>query len=225
MIPWLDPDLPPHFPDTKLAQQEPNGLLAAGGKLSTPWLVEAYRHGIFPWFNEGEPILWWTPAPRTVLIPEQLRINRSLKKFLRKDLYHITTDQRFTEIMQACGEPRKGQPGSWISPEMIQAYSRLFEAGLAHSYECWDKNDVMVGGLYGVSLGQVFFGESMFSHATNASKCCLKALAESQLYRLIDCQMNTQHLINMGAQDIDREKFEHLISRFTIPRINFKFDT
>ncbi len=216
MIPWLDPHLPPHFPDTQQALQEPNGLLAAGGELTTAWLIEAYSHGIFPWFNENEPILWWSPAPRTVLFPQNLKINRSLRKFLRKDFYHITTDQRFIEVMQACGEPRKGQPGSWISPAMIHAYTGLFNAGYAHSYECWDSDNVMVGGLYGVNIGQVFFGESMFSRANNASKCCLKALVDSNLYRLIDCQMNTEHLINMGAQDIDRNQFEHLLKRYAI---------
>ena len=214
MIPWLDSRLPAHFPDTKQAQQEPNGLLAAGGELTLEWLTKAYQQGIFPWFNEGEPILWWSPAPRTVLFPEKLIINRSLRKFLRKDLYHITQDQRFTEVMQACSEPRQGQPGSWISPDMIQAYGKLFKAGLAHSYECWDADNVMVGGLYGVSLGQVFYGESMFSHASNASKCCLKALVDSGKYQLIDCQMNTEHLINMGAEDIERECFEQLLARF-----------
>ena len=215
MIPWLDPHLPAHFPDTKLAQQEPNGLLAAGGELTIPWLSKAYRHGIFPWFNEGEPILWWSPAPRTVLFPENFIINRSLRKFLRKDLYHITMDQRFSEVMQACSEPRKGQPGSWISSEMIEAYNELFDAGLAHSYECWNADNIMVGGLYGVSLGKVFFGESMFSHASNASKCCLKALVDSEQYRVIDCQMNTEHLINMGAEDIGREQFEQLLLQHT----------
>jgi len=215
MIPWLDPDLPAWFPDTHLAKLDPNGLLAAGGKLNIQWLSEAYKHGIFPWFNENEPILWWSPAPRTILFPDNFNINRSLRKFLRKDLYHITSNQRFTEVMQACAEPRDGQPGSWISPAMIQAYTELFNAGLAHSYECWDANNVMVGGLYGVSLGKVFYGESMFSHADNASKCCLKALVESGAYQLIDCQMNTEHLINMGAIDIERDEFEQLLNKFT----------
>jgi len=215
MIPWLDPRRPAHFPDTQLSQLEPNGLLAAGGELTLPWLLEAYKHGIFPWFNENEPILWWSPAPRTVLFPEDFKINRSFRKFLRKDLYHITTNQRFNEVMQACAEPRQGQPGSWISPQMIQAYSELFNAGYAHSYECWNADNVMVGGLYGVSLGRVFFGESMFSHTENASKCCLKSLVESSRYQLIDCQMNTQHLVNMGAKDITRDQFEQLLKKLT----------
>lgn len=214
MIHMLDPRLPAQFPPTTLAQEEPNGLLAAGGQLTVEWLVEAYRQGIFPWFNENEPILWWTPAPRTVLFPEQLHINRSFRKFLRKGLYRITVDKRFSEVMQACSEPRPGQPGSWISAQMMQAYRDLFEAGLAHSWECWDQNNVMVGGLYGVSLGQVFFGESMFSRAPNASKCCLKALVDSAYYRLIDCQMNTPYLISMGARDIPRSEFERLLRRY-----------
>ncbi len=216
MIPWLDPDLPVQFPETRFAKLDPNGLLAAGGELNIEWLTEAYKHGIFPWFNEDEPILWWSPAPRTILIPDNFKLNRSLRKFLRKDLYHITTDQRFSEVMQACSEPRDGQPGSWISPAMIKAYTELFHAGLAHSYECWNDENVMVGGLYGVSIGQVFYGESMFSHADNASKCCLKALVDSNAYQLIDCQMNTDHLVNMGAIDIQREEFEKLLKKFTI---------
>lgn len=215
MIPWMDAHLPIDFPDTHLALDDPNGLLAAGGQLTPPWLIEAYKRGIFPWFNENEPILWWSPAPRTVLFPEKFRINRSLRKFLNKNPYHITQNQRFTEVMQACAEPRPGQPGSWISPNMIQAYGSLFDAGSAQSFECWDEQNIMVGGLYGVTLGQVFFGESMFSRAENASKCCLKALVDSGLYRLIDCQMNTQHLVTMGAEDIDREEFENLLKTYT----------
>ncbi len=214
MIPWLDPRLPPHFPDTQEALDEPNGLLAAGGQLTSPWLLEAYRQGIFPWFNENEPVLWWTPAPRTVLFPRNVRINRSLRKFLNKNVYRITIDTRFTEVMQACAEPRRGQPGSWISTDLIRAYSKLFRQGYAHSYECWDSNDVMVGGLYGVALGQVFFGESMFSRAANASKCCLKELVESGKYRVIDCQMKTQHLEKLGAEEIEREYFESLLKKY-----------
>jgi len=212
MIPWMDPRLPPDFPDTENALAEPNGLLAAGGQLNTDWLLAAYRQGIFPWFNENEPILWWTPAPRTVLFPDNFRINRSLRKFLKKDPYRVTQNQRFSEVIQACAEPRPGQPGSWISPAMIQAYADLFKAGYAQSIECWDQNDVMVGGLYGVVLGRVFFGESMFSHAENASKVCLKALIETHDFDLIDCQMNTQHLISMGACDIERQEFENQLA-------------
>ena len=218
MIPWLNPQSPAHFPPTDKALLEPNGLLAAGGELSADWLLEAYRHGIFPWFNENEPILWWTPAPRTVLFPEKFRINRSFRKFLKKNPYHISRDKRFREVMQACSEPRKNEPRSWITRAMIDAYSALFKAGYAHSYECWDEQNVLVGGLYGVTIGQVFYGESMFSHAENASKCCLKTLVDSNRYRVIDCQMNTPHLVSLGAQDIPRKEFESLLQRYTVSR-------
>ena len=214
MSPWLDPRLPPYFPETAQALDEPNGLLAAGGQLNTAWLLDAYKHGIFPWFNHNEPILWWTPAPRTVLFPGEFRINRSLRKFLNKNPYRITQNQRFDDVIQACAEPRPGQPGSWITSPMIKAYNELHRNNFAHSYECWDDDNILVGGLYGVALGQVFFGESMFSRADNASKCCLKALVESRQYQLIDCQMNTEHMINMGATDITREQFEKLLSQY-----------
>ncbi|MBC8212631.1 MAG: leucyl/phenylalanyl-tRNA--protein transferase [Gammaproteobacteria bacterium] len=216
MIPWLNPLSAAHFPPTGSALTEPNGLLAAGGQLNVEWLLEAYGHGIFPWFNEHEPILWWSPAPRTVLFPQNFHINRSFRKFLKKSPYLITRDQSFRAVMQACSEPRKNQPRSWISPAMIDAYSALFNAGYAHSYECWSADKILVGGLYGVAIGQFFYGESMFSHAENASKCCLKALVESGLYRIIDCQMNTRHLVNMGAVDITRAEFETLLTNFSI---------
>ena len=214
MVPWLDPRLPPHFPDTGQALDEPNGLLAAGGQLSKPWLLEAYRRGIFPWFNENDPLLWWSPAPRTVLFPDDIRINRSMRKFMKKTPYRITRDKRFVEVMQACAEPRKGQAGSWITAAMIEAYSELRLADCAHSFECWNDNNVLVGGLYGVAMGQVFFGESMFSRADYASRCCLVALAGSGLYRMIDCQMKTAHLVSMGAREISRERFESLLRRY-----------
>jgi leucyl/phenylalanyl-tRNA--protein transferase len=214
MIAWLNPQWAPQFPETNAALPEPNGLLAAGGQLSVPWLIEAYRHGIFPWFNENEPVLWWTPAPRTVLFPENFRINRSFRKFLKKSTYHITCNQRFTEVMQACAQPRQGQPGSWISNAMIHAYSQMHQAGYAHSFECWNTDNIMVGGLYGIAMGQVFFGESMFSREDNASRCCLQTLVNSERYRLIDCQMRTPHMVQMGAQDLQREHFESLLDRY-----------
>ncbi len=214
MIPWLDPKQAPRFPDTASAQTDPNGLLAAGGQLNQQWLLAAYRRGIFPWFNENEPILWWTPAPRTVLFPSELHISRSFHKFLNKSPYRITRNQRFRDVMQACAEPRSGQQGSWITPLMLDAYQQLFESGYAESLECWDENQVLVGGLYGVRLGSVFFGESMFSRASNASKCCLKTLVDSAEFDLIDCQMNTPYLISMGARDIERIEFENLLERF-----------
>lgn len=216
MIPWLDPSLPPHFPDTSEALSEPNGLLAAGGQLDPEWLKAAYSRGVFPWFNENEPIMWWTPAPRTVLYPEELTINRSFRKFLKRCDYQITVNQRFSDVMQACAEPRAGQAGSWITPAMIKAYRQLNEEGHAVSYECMDRNNILVGGLYGVVMGQVFFGESMFSRADYASRCCLKYLVDHSSFRLIDCQMNTEHLAKLGARDIDRYEFETLLARYTI---------
>jgi leucyl/phenylalanyl-tRNA---protein transferase len=219
MVPWLDPRLPVNFPDTSEALESPNGLLAAGGQLSTEWLVKSYSQGIFPWFNEGEPILWWSPAPRAVLFPEHFRINRSFRKFLKKSNYHVTVDQRFKEVMQACAESRPGEPGTWISRAMLSAYCELHKAGFAHSYECWNDDNVMVGGLYGVALGEVFFGESMFRRADYASRYCLMAVVESGKYRMIDCQMKTDHLMNMGAEEISRNQFESLLSLYTLKSV------
>jgi len=208
MIPWLDPELPAHFPPTRAALNEPNGLLAAGGSLEPDWLLEAYRRGIFPWFSDEEPILWWSPAPRMVLFPEEFHLSRSLRKFLRKQPYRISVNQRFADVMLACSEPRPGQPGSWINGPMLRAYKRLHALGHAHSWECWDHNNRLVGGLYGVAIGSVFFGESMFSRADNASKTALKALVDEGGYRMIDCQMYTEHLASLGAREISRAAFE-----------------
>ena len=165
MIPWLDPNQAPHFPDTLQALQEPNGLLAAGGRLSVEWLLVAYRQGIFPWFSENEPILWWSPAPRTVLLPERFHCSRSLSRLSRQQRYHITRDQSFAEVIEQCSLPRKEQVETWIIAEMIDAYNDMFEAGFAQSIECRDDENNLVGGVYGVVLGRVFFGESMFSRA------------------------------------------------------------
>jgi leucyl/phenylalanyl-tRNA---protein transferase len=214
MVPWLDPRLPIKFPETSEALEYPNGLLAAGGQLSPDWLVKSYSKGIFPWFNEGEPILWWSPAPRAVLFPEDFRINRSFRKFLNKSSFHVTVDQRFREVMQACAESRPGQPGTWISKAMMNAYNELHKAGFAHSYECWNEDNVMIGGLYGVALGEVFFGESMFRREDYASRYCLKFLVDSGKYKMVDCQMKTDHLMNVGAREISREYFESLLRQY-----------
>ncbi len=207
MIPWLTPHL--LFPPLDTALAKPNGLLAAGGDLSPQCLIEAYRSGIFPWFNEGEPILWWSPDPRMVLLPAELKISRSLGKILKKDNYEIRIDSAFSQVMQACAAPRKGQPGTWIHPQMISAYTTLHQMGLAHSVETWVDGELM-GGLYGVSQGKVFFGESMFSRTSNASKIALVYLVK-QLQRwdfgMIDCQMKTSHLASFGAREIPRAEF------------------
>lgn len=215
MVPWLDARLPVNFPKTTEALASPNGLLAAGGQLSTEWLIQSYSRGIFPWFNEGEPILWWSPAPRAVLFPQHFRINRSFRKFLKKSSYRVTMDERFREVMSACAESRPGQPGTWISRAMMNAYYEMHKAGYAHSYECWNADNVMVGGLYGVALGEVFFGESMFRREDYASRYCLKAVVESGKYQMIDCQMKTAHLMKLGAQEIPRVEFESLLRRYT----------
>lgn len=197
------------FPAVEHALREPNGLLAAGGDLSPQRLLEAYSKGIFPWFNEDEPILWWSPDPRMVLFPSELKISRSLRKTLNKDHYEIRTDSSFSQVMHACAAPRKGQAGTWIHPEMIAAYTALHEMGLAHSVETW-MDGVLVGGLYGVSLGKVFFGESMFSRVPDASKIAFVHLVKQLRHRgvgLIDCQVRTGHLASLGAREISRLEF------------------
>ena len=197
------------FPAAETALDEPNGLLAMGGDLSLPRLLDAYRHGIFPWFNPGEPILWWSPDPRMVLVPGEVRVARSLAKRLRNAGFELRVDTAFVEVMRACGEPRAGASGTWISPAMIAAYRRLFEAGYAHSIETW-REGRLVGGLYGVAIGRMFYGESMFSREPDASKVALVRLAR-QLERwgfgLIDCQMETEHLASMGARTMPRAAF------------------
>lgn len=202
------------FPPLDRALKEPNGLLAMGGDLTPQRLLEAYRKGIFPWFNEGEPILWWSPDPRMVLFPDELRISRSLSKELKKSDYQIRADHRFSEVMQACAAPRKGQTGTWIHPEMIAAYTTLHEMKFAHSVEMW-VDDELVGGLYGIALGQIFFGESMFSRAPNASKIAFVHLVKQVQewgFGLIDCQVKTNHLASLGAREIPRAAFAQYLS-------------
>lgn len=207
MIPWLAPESP--FPLLHTALTQPNGLLAAGGGLSPQRLIEAYRHGIFPWFSEGEPILWWSPDPRTVLFPRELKISRSLGKVLKKESYEIRIDTAFDQVMHACAAPRKGSAGTWIHKEMISAYSLLHQMGLAHSVETWLDGDLK-GGLYGIALGKAFFGESMFSRASNASKVAFVHLVrqlDRRGFGLIDCQMKTPLLASFGAREIPRREF------------------
>ncbi|MEQ1779323.1 MAG: leucyl/phenylalanyl-tRNA--protein transferase [Nitrosomonas sp.] len=217
------------FPPVENALREPNGLLAVGGDLSPQRLLEAYSKGIFPWFNADEPILWWSPNPRMVLFPEEIKISRSLRKTLKKDHYQIRTDDSFTQVMHACASSRKGQTGTWIHPEMIAAYTALHDMGLAHCVETWMDGE-LVGGLYGVALGQVFFGESMFSRVSDASKIALVHLAK-QLQRwefgLIDCQVKTGHLTSLGAREIPRSEFSQQLDRLiadTKPGNKWSFD-
>lgn len=216
MIPWLRAADP--FPPVDEALLEPNGLLAAGADLSPQRLLDAYARGIFPWFNPGEPILWWSPDPRMVLFPHEFRLARSLRKRLRRIDYEVGIDTAFREVVLACAGPRSGQGGTWITPQMVDAYVRLHTLGHAHSVETWI-NGELVGGLYGVAIGRVFFGESMFTRATDASKIAFAHLV-AQLtawgYGLIDCQMSTRHLASLGAREIPRSEFTALLARLTV---------
>jgi leucyl/phenylalanyl-tRNA--protein transferase len=213
----LDPDNSAQaFPPLYKALREPDGLLAVGGCLSTERLINAYRHGIFPWYNAGEPILWWSPDPRLVLFPDKLVVSRSLRKTLRKGVFIVTFDKAFSEVMIACAEPRKDSVGTWISSDIYQAYVELHQQGFAHSVEVWC-NEELVGGLYGVALGQVFFGESMFHTKTDASKVAFVTLVEQLKlwdYQLIDCQIHTSHLASLGAEDINRRAFVRLLNQY-----------
>ena len=207
MIPWLEPD--DGFPPVQRALREPNGLLAAGGDLSIDRLVEAYSGGIFPWYSEGQPILWWSPDPRMVLYPSEIKLSRSLRKRLRRDDYEVRADSAFAAVMRACAEPRRDQSGTWITAEMLTAYGALHRAGYAHSVETWIGGE-LAGGLYGVALGRAFFGESMFARAADASKIALAHLVrqlERWSYGVIDCQMATGHLARFGAREVPRASF------------------
>ena len=197
------------FPPVETALAEPNGLLAMGGDLSVERLLDAYRHGIFPWFNPGEPILWWSPDPRMVLVPGEIRVTRSLAKRMRNAGFEVRLDTAFVEVMRACAAPREGAGGTWISPAMVAAYTRLFDAGYAHSVETWHAGR-LVGGLYGVAIGRMFYGESMFSREPDASKVALVRLARQLQhwnFGLIDCQMETPHLASLGAHTMPRAEF------------------
>jgi leucyl/phenylalanyl-tRNA--protein transferase len=210
VIPWLRPEHPPEaFPPVEDALEEPNGLLCVGGDLSVERLLEAYRRGIFPWFSAGQPILWWSPDPRTVLYPGEFRIARSLAKTLRNRGLRTTVDRAFGEVLERCADPALRPEGTWISPQMRAAYQRLHELDYAHSFETWE-GDRLVGGLYGVALGRMFFGESMFSTVRDASKVALHALVQASLarnVRLIDCQVDSEHLRSLGARSLPRREF------------------
>jgi leucyl/phenylalanyl-tRNA--protein transferase len=206
-VPWLGPGDPLPSPDR--ARRRPNGLLAAGGGLSVARLVEAYRIGAFPWFNDGEPVLWWHPDPRTILPTDRVHVSRTLARRLRRDDYHVTIDRAFAAVMRACAAPRRRERGTWITEEMVEAYGALHRAGLAHSLEVWQGDD-LAGGIYGAALGRAFFGESMFSRMTDGSKVAIAWLA-AQLARwdvpFIDCQLPNDHLATLGAIAVSRREF------------------
>jgi len=211
MLTWIEPHQP--LPPPETARLEPNGLIAAGRDLSARRLLEAYGQGIFPWYSQGQPVLWWSPDPRMVVFVDQFEPSRSLRKTLRRvretASWTVTLDRSFVQVMQACAAPRPGQDGTWITRDIIKAYHALHQAGHAHSVEVWAHGE-MVGGLYGVSIGRMFFGESMFTRVSDASKCAYAALI-AMLRRLgfsmVDCQQSTGHLASLGAREISRTEF------------------
>ena len=218
-----------HFPPVDSAS--PEGLLAVGGDLRPERLLEAYRHGIFPWYSDDQPILWWSPDPRTVLFPDKLHISRSLKRSLRPGLFNVTLDRCFRDVMQHCAGPRPQYPdgGTWITAEMLKAYTRFHELGYAHSVETWQEGQ-LVGGLYGVALGGAFFAESMFARTSDASKVALVSLVrqlQAWGFRLMDCQQSSPHVMALGAETIPRRDFlNHLAAALTLPerRGHWQFD-
>ena len=201
------------FPDISLALDDPNGLLAIGGDLSSGRLLQAYRQGIFPWYSEGQPILWWSPDPRLVLFPSELKISRSLRKTIRKGIFQITVNQAFPQVIRACAAPRQGEGETWITSGMEQAYIQLHRLGWAHSVEAWNEGE-LVGGFYGVAMGRVFFGESMFYRMPDASKVAFVVFVrrlQAWGYELVDCQVSTAHLLSLGAREISRERFADML--------------
>ncbi len=213
MIPWLRAGT--QFPPIASALDDPDGLLAAGGDLSPPRLLEAYRHGIFPWYSEGQPILWWSPDPRMVLYIDEFKVPRSLRKVANKRPFEITVDSDFAGVIGACAGPRDGARGTWITSEMMHAYIDLHRLGHAHSVEAW-RDGRLAGGLYGIAIGRMFFGESMFAREPDASKVALMrlvSLLELLNMPLIDCQQETAHLSRFGARPISRQVFAAELSR------------
>ena len=204
------------FPKVSSALRDPDGLLAIGGDLSMQRLLSAYKNGIFPWYSEGQPILWWSPDPRCVLEPSKIKISRSLSRTLRKNQFQVSYNQAFTEVIRACAEPREAESGTWITNDMTQAYLALHKAGYAVSVECWH-NCKLVGGLYGIAIGKVFFGESMFSRISDASKVALVNLTQTlnaKGFRLIDCQVHSSHLQSLGAEPMRRELFATILDEY-----------
>jgi leucyl/phenylalanyl-tRNA---protein transferase len=230
MIPWLAAGQP--FPDVNSALRAPNGLLAASSDLTTEHLIAAYSEGIFPWYSEGEPVLWWSPDPRMVLYCAEFRVTRSLLKSLRRSAcdpaVEISIDRAFSEVMQACAAPRSDDVGTWITPDIVRTYGELHSRGLAHSVETWIDGQ-LVGGLYGVALGGMFFGESMFARVPDASKIALATLVQVLLRErvpMIDCQQNTRHLASLGGREIARHEFtshvRHAVHQLPIPWAGYR---
>jgi len=218
---WLSSaDAADSFPSPSEALTEPNGLLAAGGDLSPKRLLAAYRRGIFPWYEESQPILWWSPDPRAVLRPDGVRVSRSLRRSLIKGGFELRIDTAFADVVSACAAPRRYTDATWITRDMAAAYRRLHELGWAHSFETW-RDGELVGGLYGVAIGRVFFGESMFARASDASKVALVRLAEyldERSFELIDCQVASAHVASLGATSVPRADFLALLDAYCEPR-------
>lgn len=219
---FIEPGSPPDsFPPIDIAMREPDGLLAVGGDLGSARLLAAYSRGIFPWYMPGQPILWWSPDPRCVFRPQALHVSRSLRKAMRCSDYRVSFNQRFVDVISACAEPRPHQDGTWITDDMRLAYTRLHFEGWAHSVEMLD-GDELVGGLYGLAIGRVFFGESMFSRRSNASKMAMAALAAELTARdfcLLDGQVESPHLVSLGAQRMPRREFREELERGCKPAL------
>lgn len=219
MIPVLSPDPESPFPPAETALDYPDGLLAMGGDLSPARLVNAYRHGIFPWYSDDQPILWWSPAPRCIIYPQQVHISRRLRRHYNQGRFSLTADQAFADVIEACAQPRRDHDGTWITDEMLAAYIHLHGLGIAHSVEVW-VDDELVGGIYGLALGRVFFAESMFSKCKDASKVALVALCRQLQqwdFTLLDCQIVNPHLESMGATEISRKDFHQYLQTTTGP--------
>jgi leucyl/phenylalanyl-tRNA--protein transferase len=224
-VSWLSPDTPADaFPDIALALDEPDGLLAAGGDLQSERLLCAYERGIFPWYEEGQPILWWSPDPRCVLRPEAFHYSRSLKRAMRKSDCELRSNTRFAAVIAACAEPRGDQAGTWITADIMAAFERLHTDGWAHSLEVWQQ-DRLLGGVYGIAIGRVFFGESMFSRTSNASKFAMAGLTQilvREQFVLLDCQVLSAHLLSLGASCIPRSEFREILTSACRPRKKFE---
>lgn len=217
MIAWIEPGSDTPFPPSSNALHDPNGLLAAGGDFSPQRLLMAYSHGIFPWYDETQPILWWTPDPRMVLVPNRLHISRRLARAIRNSPYRVSADTAFLQVMHECAAPRANQHGTWITPELTAGFEQMHELGYAHSVEIWDQQS-LIGGIYGLAIGGVFFGESMFSGRTNGSKFALYHLCQhlhAHGFALIDCQVSSPHLETLGCEEISRASFEEQLEVHT----------